>query len=112
MMKLSNLRKSFVHVFGGNVLREDFFAKNLAFILLLVMVMILFISQRYTVLQRISEMERLKVELKDAKFESLNISSDLTELSRQSQIEKMIEQAGLDLEVTNEPVYRIKKGRK
>ena len=30
-------------------------------------------------MQRISEMERLKVELKDAKFESLNISSDLTD---------------------------------
>lgn len=101
-----------MHVFGGNVLTEDFFAKNLAFILVLVVVMILFISQRYTVLQRISEMERLKVELKDAKFESLNISSDLTELSRLSQIEKMVEQYGLELKVTNEPVYHIKKGRR
>ncbi len=73
--------------------------------------MLLFISQRYTVLQNIAEMERLKVELKDAKFESLNISSDLTELSRQSQIEKMVEQAGLGLETANEPVYKIHKGR-
>lgn len=100
-----------MHVFGGNVLTEDFFSKNLTFIIVLVVVMLLFISQRYTVLQNIAEMERLKVELKDAKFESLNISSDLTELSRQSQIEKMVEQAGLGLETANEPVYKIHKGR-
>lgn len=111
-MNLSNLRKSFVHVFGGNILTEDFFSKNLSFIIMLVVVMILFISQKYTVLRRISEMERLKVELKDAKFESLNISSNLTEISRRSQIEKMVESSGLELETTKEPVYRIHKSKK
>ncbi len=111
-MKISNIKKSFVHVFGGNILTEDFFVKNLSFIIVLVLVMILFISQRYTVLRRISELERLKVELKDAKFESLNISSDLTEISRRSQIERMVEKSGLDIEETNEPVYVIRKGRK
>ncbi len=111
-MKIDKLRKSFVHIFGGNILTEDFFAKNLTFILVLVVVMILFISQRYTVIKRISEMERLKVELKDAKFESLNISSDLTEISRRSEIERLVDRSGLGLEKTSEPVYRIHKGRK
>ena len=107
--KFGNIRKSFVHVFGGNVLTENFFARNLMFIFILVLVMILFISHRYTVIQRIAEMERLKVELKDAKYESLDISSDLTEASRQSQIEKRVEQSDLGLKITGEPVYRIKK---
>lgn len=111
-MRLSNIRKSFVHVFGGNILTEDFFARNLTFIIILVLIMILFISQRYSVIRRISEMERLKVELKDAKFESLNISSDLTEISRRSQIEKMVERSGLGIAETNEPVYIIHKGRR
>lgn len=111
-MKLGNIRKSFVHVFGGNVLTENFFSKNLIFILFLVGVMILFISHRYTVLRKIAEMERLKVELKDAKFESLNISSDLTEASRLSHIERMIERSGLSLKTTNEPVYKLEKKKK
>ncbi|WP_436414707.1 FtsL-like putative cell division protein [Petrimonas sp.] len=111
-LKFNNIRKSFVHVFGGNVLTENFFAKNLMFIVILVVIMILFISHRYTVIQRIAEMERLKVELKDAKYESLDISSDLTEASRQSQIEKRVEQSDLGLKVTTEPVYRIQKGKK
>jgi hypothetical protein len=70
-VKIDSVRKSFVHVFGGNVLTENFFVRNLTFIVVLVIIMILFISHRYTVLQRIAEMERLKVELKDAKYESL-----------------------------------------
>ena len=94
-IKLDNIRKSFVHVFGGNVLTENFFVRNLTFIVVLVVIMILFISHRYTVLQRIAEMERLKVELKDAKYESLDISSDLTKASRQGQIEKRVEESGL-----------------
>lgn len=111
-VKLDNIRKSFVHVFGGNVLTENFFVRNLTFILVLVVIMILFISHRYTVLQRIAEMERLKVELKDAKYESLDISSDLTEASRQGQIEKRVEESGLELKINNQPVYRIQKRKK
>lgn len=111
-MNISNIKKNFIHVFGGNILTDDIFSKNIAFILLMVFVMILFTSQRYTVLSRISEMERLKVELKDAKFESLDIASKLTEISRRGQIEVMVESSGLDLEPTREPVYRIHKGRK
>lgn len=111
-MKIINIKKSFINIFGGNILTGDLFAKNLIFILIMVFVMLLSTSQRYTVLRRISEMEDLKVELKDAKFESLNISSNLTELSRRSQIEKMVESSGLELEPTKEPVYRIRKGRR
>ena len=111
-IRLDNIRKSFVHVFGGNVLTENFFVRNITFIVVLVVIMILFISHRYTVLQRIAEMERLKVELKDAKYESLDISSDLTEASRQGQIEKREEEPGLELKINNQPVYRIQKGKK
>ncbi len=110
-IKIGNIRKSFVHVFGGNVLTENFFVRNLPFIVILVVVMILFISHRYTVIQRIAEMERLKVELKDAKYESLDIASGLTEASRRGQIEKRVEESGLGLKVNNDPVYRIKKGK-
>jgi cell division protein FtsL len=79
------------------------------FILVVVLIMILFISHRYTVLQRMSEIERLERVLKDAKYESLTISSRLTEASRQGEVERRVAEAGLELEVTNEPVYYIDK---
>jgi cell division protein FtsL len=77
------------------------------FILALVLLMILFISHRYTMLQSMSDIERLQQKLKDAKYESLTISSSLTEASRQGEIERRVEEAGLELIVTNEPVYYI-----
>ena len=106
-IKFNNIRKSFVHVFVGSVLTEDFFLKNMRFILISVLVIILFISHRYTVLERMSEIERLQQVLKDAKYESLTISSSLTEASRQGEIERRVEEAGLELKVANEPVYHL-----
>lgn len=106
-IKFDNIRKSFVHVFGGSVLTENFFLRNMRFILALVLLMILFISHRYTMLQSMSDIERLQQKLKDAKYESLTISSSLTEASRQGEIEHRVEEAGLELIVTNEPVYYI-----
>ena len=105
--KFDNIHKSFVHVFGGSVLTEDFFLRNMRFILVLVVVVILFISHRYSMLQGMSDIERLQQELKDVKYEALTISSSLTEASRQGEIERRVEEAGLDLKVTNEPVYYI-----
>lgn len=108
-MKLDNIRKSFVHIFGGSVLTENFFLRNMKFIIIVVVIMLFFISHRYTVLQKMSDIERLQRELKDAKYESLTISSKLTEASRQTQIERRVQDAGLELHVADEPVYRIKK---
>src|SRR5690554_88532 len=107
IFKFDNIRKSFVHVFGGSVLTENFFLRNMRFILVLVVVIILFISHRYTMLQGMSDVERLQRELKDVKYEALTISSSLTEASRQGEIERRVEEAGLELKVSNEPVYFI-----
>lgn len=106
-VKFDNIRKSFVHVFGGSVLTENYFLKNMGFIVAIVLVMFLFIGHRYKVLQKMSEIERLEQELKDAKFESLTISSSLTEASRQGEIERRVEEAGLELEVSREPIYML-----
>ncbi|MDD2512652.1 MAG: FtsL-like putative cell division protein, partial [Proteiniphilum sp.] len=108
-LKFDNIRKSFVHVFGGSVLTENFFLRNMRFILVIVLIMFLFISHRYAVLQKMSEIEHLERVLKDARYESLTISSSLTEASRQGEIERRVEEAGLELKVTNEPVYHIGK---
>lgn len=103
------IRKSFVHIFGGTILTEEFFIRNMRFILVLLIIIFVFISHRYTVLQRMSEIENLQRELKDAKYEALTISSQLTKASRQTEIERMVEQYGLELQVSSEPVYRIQK---
>ena len=108
-MKFDKIRKSFVRVFGGNILTESFIINNMRFFAILLIIIFVFISHRYSYLQRMSEIERLQRELKDAKYESLTISSSLTEAGRQTEIEKLIKQYGLEIEISNEPIYYIKE---
>lgn len=108
-MKFDRIKKSFVHVFGGNILTEGFIVNNMRFFVVMLIIVFVFISHRYTYLNKMSEIEKLQHELKDAKYESLTISSSLTEASRQTEIEKLIKQYGLEIEISNEPIYYIKK---
>ena len=108
-MKIENIRKSFMRVFGGNILTEKFFKNNRGFLIMLFFVIIVFISHRYTYLRKMSEIEALQYELKDARYESLTISSNLTQSSRQTEIEKLISQYGLEIKISNEPIYYIQK---
>lgn len=108
-MKFNRIRKSFVRVFGGNILTENFIINNMRFFVMLLIVVFVFISHRYTYLQKMTEIEKLQRELKDAKYESLTISSSLTQASRQTEIEKLIVKYGLDIKISNEPIYYIKK---
>ena len=107
-MKLDRIRKSFVHVFGGSVLTEGVFVRNLRFIITLLFIMFIFISYRYSVLRKMAEVESLERQLKDAKYEALSISAELTKASRQSEIEQRVAKEGLDLKVSNQPFYVIK----
>ena len=51
-IKFEKIRKSFVYVFGGSVLTEDFLLKNMRFITIVLVIIFVFIGHRYTVLQR------------------------------------------------------------
>lgn len=108
-MKMNKIRRSFNHIFGGNILMEGWILNNVRFFIILLIVIFVFISHRYSYLRKMSEIEQLQKELKDVKYESLTISSKLTEIGRQSEIEKLVEKYGLEIEVSNEPFYYIEK---
>lgn len=108
-MSFKKIRKSFSHVFGGNILTEGFIVNNMRFFIVLLMIIFVFISHRYSYLRKMSEIEKLQYELKDAKYESLTISSSLTEASRQAEIERLVDEYGLDVKISNEPIYYIEK---
>ena len=108
-MRLYKIRKSFIHVFGGNILTEGFIVNNTRFFIVLLIIIFVFISHMYSYLRKMSEIEKLQYELRDAKYESLTISSSLTEASRQTEIEKLVEKYGLEIKISNEPIYYIKK---
>ncbi|MDR1719474.1 MAG: hypothetical protein LBR67_05045 [Dysgonamonadaceae bacterium] len=96
-------------ILGGDILKEDFMLKQSKLIILIAFLFILFISNRYSCLKKLTEIDRLRTELKDIKYENLVISAELTSDSKQSQIEDLVKAKGLNLSGARSPVYVIRK---
>ncbi|MDR1880252.1 MAG: hypothetical protein LBQ78_04900 [Tannerellaceae bacterium] len=102
-------RFSLLYILGGGILKEDFIVKHTRKIVLVVLLTFFLIGNRYTCMQKLREIDRLQQELRDVRYEALSISSELTGKSRQSQIEKLVEEQGIDLEGAKTPPYELHK---
>ncbi|MDH6535092.1 hypothetical protein D0T51_07165 [Parabacteroides sp. 52] len=105
--KKKEKRLSLLYILGGGILKEDFVVKHTRMIVLIVILLFFFIGNRYTCLQKLREIDQLQQKLRDVRFEALSISSTLTGHSRQSQIESLIEEQGVDLETAKTPAYEL-----
>lgn len=104
-----DVKKKIMYIVGGTVLTEDFFLKNTRFIVTLFIIIVLYISNRYSCIEKVATIEKKQRELKDAKYESLTISAKLVSVSRETTVHELVKKNGLDLEQTSEPIYKIKK---
>ncbi len=103
--KKSNSLKS---ILGGDILATDFFRRRQTKLLVLIMVLIIFyIHNRYASQQQQIEIDKLKKELIDIKYDALTRSSELMEKSRQSRIEDYISTKESDLQTSTHPPYLI-----
>ena len=100
---------SLTSILGGDILKEDFVVKQSKLIIMIAFCFIFFIGNRYSCMKKITQIEDLKIELKDLKYENLVILTKLTSNSRLSQIEALIESKGLDLSGSNSLTYEIEK---
>lgn len=96
-------------ILGGDILAHDFIKRQANLLILIVIMTILYIDNRYTSQQELIEIDQLKKELIDIKYDALTISSELTEKSRQSRIEEYISAEGNALETATTPPYLIRK---
>lgn len=103
-----NFKKNFMHIIGGSILAEDIIVKNIRFIVAIFIIMTLYISNRYSCIEKQAKIERLQYDLKDAKYGSLTISAKLISVSRETRVKELVKKSGLKLERTKEPVYKLK----
>ena len=78
-------------------------------IVLIVVLLFFYISNRYTCMIKLREIDSLQVQLKELKYESLSISAQLTGNTRPSQVEEQVKRQGLELEKAKTPHYKIRK---
>lgn len=95
-------------IVGGDILATTAVRKQIGVIMLIVLFMLVYISDRYSCQQSLIQIDKLNEELNDAKAKTLSSSSKLTEKSRESRVLEML-QACKDstLHISSQPPYII-----
>ena len=102
-------KSSLSYILGGKVLTEDFVVKQSKLLFLIFCLILLFISNRYYCSKKLTEMDKLKKELIDLNYEQVFLTTRLTAISRQSQIEELLREKGMELSRNHTTVYQIHK---
>ena len=98
--------KSFI---SGDVLGWGFLRKNYAALFMIFIYIFIFTGNRMTMEKQMAYLYSLKKELIDVKYSSLTISSELIRVSRQSEVQSLLEDKELNLKGLFVPPYSIEK---
>ncbi|MCD7924439.1 FtsL-like putative cell division protein [Phocaeicola sp.] len=96
-------------ILGGDILANDFFKRQTRLLILIMILTVLYIDNRYSSQQELIEIDKLKKDLIDIKYDALTRSSELMEKSRQSRIEEYISTEDSHLQTATNRPYLIKK---
>ena len=95
-------------ILGGDFLTAAAIRKQLGVIILVAFLTMIYISNRYSCQQDLLEIDKLKKELKDAKYKALASSSELTEKCRESNVLEMLKNnKDSVLKIPTQPPYII-----
>ena len=98
-LKSSTLRD----IINGNILTKKFLKKQYPLLIMIAILAFLYVDNRYYCEKQLSKVLKLKRELQDIKYESLTLSAELMEASRQSSIRTMVKERGLTLKESSTP---------
>ena len=106
--KKAKNRTSLKNIIGGDILATDFFRRQTKLLVLIMVLILFYIHNRYACQQQMIEIDKLKKELIDIKYDALTRSSKMIKKSRQSRIEEYIATKESDLQTSTNPPYLIK----
>jgi len=98
-IKSSTLRD----VLNGNILTKKFFQKQYGLLIMIAVLTFLYVDNRYYCEAQLAKEIEMEKKIQDAKYESLTISAELMQISRQSNVFKMVNDSGLNLIETISP---------
>lgn len=92
-------------IINGEILTKKFFQKQYGLLIMIAVLTFLYVDNRYYCETQLAKEIELKKKIQDAKYESLTISAELMEISRQSNVMKAVNTNGLNLvENTTPPI--------
>ena len=92
-------------ILGGDILSADIIRKQIWLILIIVLFIVVYISNRYKCQQDLILIDNLTEQLKDAKYRALSSSSDLTQQTRESKVLEKLNDS--TLHIATQPPYII-----
>jgi len=98
---------SFRDLLDGNVLTRKAVLKQSRFILLLVLIAFLSIANRNHAEKTVINLNRLQSDVKELRARSISTSSELVQISRQSEVKRLVNRYELGLEENLEPPKKL-----
>lgn len=92
----------------GRWLSTRFFSRNWGIILALVVLVMIYITNRYQCLTAMENIQRLNKELEVIKSERIRQKSEYMNAIREKTMQKSIRAAGLDLTHRDQPPFKLK----
>lgn len=103
------IKKIFKQILGGDILVANFVLKQSKLFVLLLILSMLFISNKYSCLNKVVEINILEDQLKDIKAENLIVMTELISRSRLSKIEKVLKLQKLDFFLSKNSIFELYK---
>jgi len=94
-------------VLDGSLLTNEWFVKQLPYIIFLVVLAFIYIGNRYHAEKIVRRNIELQKEINDLRAESITRAAELMLLSKQSEVAKQVKARGLDLEESLVPPKKI-----
>ena len=95
-------------ILGGDILTARLIRRQIWLMILIVVFVVIYISNRYSIQKDLIEIDQLQKELQDAKYKALSSSSQITEKSRESNILDMLKNnRDSTLHIATQPPYII-----
>lgn len=92
---------------SGSMITEKIILKNLWYILLITLLAAIYIGNRFHAEKITRETAKLQREVKELRAESLSTSANLMFISRQSEVQRLVKERGLNLEELKTPPYKL-----
>jgi len=103
---------TFKGLIDGSLLTIRSVIRQIPYILFLVFLAVVYIANRNHAEKVIRQLNTLRTDVKDLRSEQITTASELMNLSRPSNVEKLIEERGLKLSESKVPPYKIVKNKR
>lgn len=96
-------------IMGGEIFTSKLLTDNIWLLALIVLYSFIYVSNRYEFEQELLKIDRLTKKRDKLKNNLLTLKSEFSYQSRQTEIEKYLQDADSDLKVATKPIYKIIK---